>query len=533
MQFQKTLVIVLVVLLLPRPVFGHNEIIHQEMTDLAYQMMVWVERFGGRPTNEVFVPPGWIDFQTRVMEAPGKLRLRNSALAEVSPPKSLHCGAQIDPVANLPEKWWDKPLGKVSFPPTYDFFLNGGCGVWADWALHGVFNRLGTPDHPFLDHTGTVMGLWAASADRNYDDTHLWIRPTSVLGLGKEKDFINDAGNTAAEVILVPVICLFECIFGGCSKCKSDARKAADTINPVDEVEGWIPGVGDISGNDWVGLWHHINMNDGASNEFDAHQGELFEEAGPPGMGMDPVDLVLMAVMDATGLSVNYNDSDGVHEYQISSSPDGAALTQIRDKSQWQFSTLPHTPFEPVSNLAEYGWRRFFDASEHSVRNLAWPLHAIGDATVPMHVVATSAWGHRPYEDSQEYLWPQITLQDRQDQEQINFINRVMQRAFIWNGKILAWRMAHGNSKDVPVRDIVTELAGNTHTYSLQMQGQTGGAWPFSVVASTAYLLEPSATSKLYASIPGAADKARPLFEDGMGAIVALLVAASDSFPPQ
>ena len=376
-------------------------------------------------------------------------------------------------------------------------------------------------------------GRGYVSADRNYDDTHLWIRPTSVLGLGKEKDFINDAGNTAAEVILVPVICLFECIFGGCSKCKSDARKAADTINPVDEIEGWIPGVGDISGNDWVGLWHHINMNDGASNEFDAHQGEFFEEAGPPGMGMDPVDLVLMAVMDATGLSVNYNDSNGVHQYQISSSPDGAALTQIRDKSQWQFSTLPHTPFEPVSNLAEYGWRRFFDAPEHSVRNLAWPLHAMGDATVPMHVVATSAWGHRPYEDSQEYLWPQITLQNSQDQQQIDFINRVMQRAFIWNGKILAWRIAHGNSKDVPVRDIVTELAGNTHAYSLQMQTQTGGTWPFSVVASTAYLLEPSGTSKLYASIPGAADKARPLYEDGMGAIVALLVAASDSFPPQ
>ena len=29
------------------------------------------------------------------------------------------------------------------------------------------------------------------------------------------------------------------------------------------------------------------------------------------------------------------------------------------------------------------------------------------------------------------------------------------------------------------------------------------------------------------------ADKARPLFEDGMGAIIALLVAASDSFPAQ
>jgi hypothetical protein len=51
MHFQKVLAIVLVFLFLPRPVFGHNESIHQEMTDLAYQMMVWVERFGGRQPN--------------------------------------------------------------------------------------------------------------------------------------------------------------------------------------------------------------------------------------------------------------------------------------------------------------------------------------------------------------------------------------------------------------------------------------------------------------------------------------------------
>src|SRR4051812_31707309 len=96
MNLQKFLAIVLVVILLPRPIFGHNEIIHQEMTDLAYQMMVWVERFGGR-TFDGEPAPGWIDFQTRVMAAPGKLRLRNSALAEFAPPKSNRCGAITDP----------------------------------------------------------------------------------------------------------------------------------------------------------------------------------------------------------------------------------------------------------------------------------------------------------------------------------------------------------------------------------------------------------------------------------------------------
>jgi hypothetical protein len=65
------------------------------------------------------------------------------------------------------------------------------------------------------------------------------------------------------------------------------------------------------------------------------------------------------------------------------------------------------------------------------------------------------------------------------------------------------------------------------------MQDETGGAWPFSQAASTAYVLEPTATSRLYANIPGAADLARPLLEDGMGATIALLVAAADSLPAQ
>ena len=124
-------------------------------------------------------------------------------------------------------------------------------------------------------------------------------------------------------------------------------------------------------------------------------------------------------------------------------------------------------------------------------------------------------------------------MQDLSEQEQTAFVARVLQRALFWTEKINAWRSAHGNTLDVPVRSIVTELAANTHAYSLQMQSKTGGIWPFSPVASTAYLVEPTATSKGYAAIPGAADLARPLLEDGLGATIALLVAAADSLPNQ
>jgi hypothetical protein len=518
------------ILLLVQPARAHNEIIHQEMTDLAYQVMAWIEKNEANQTFDGEPAPGWIAFHTRVVSAPAKLRARSSALATAAAPKSLSCPQAVNGVQTLPAKWWDTTLGQVPFAPSFDFAGNDGCGVWLDWKGQGIFANLGVNGAP-TDHAGAVLGMWAASIDRRFDDTHLWIRPTSVAGLGAVKKIVNDAGNTALGLVLVPIVCFFECIFGGCGSCGDDAEKAADTLNPTEEIDGWIPGIGDISGDKYVGMWHHLNMNPGASNEFDDHQGELFEEAGPPGMGMDPVDLVVMAVFDATGLSVNYEDSQGVHAYQIGASPDGAPLTRIRDKAQWQYTTAAHTAFEPVDNLAEYGWRRFFDSPDHPVNDLAWPMHAIGDATVPMHVTATSAWGHRPYEDSQEYLWTRVTGQNLSDQEQRAFIARVLQRAFVWSGKIETWRAAHGNTHDVPIRQIVTELAGNTHDYSMRMQSETHGLWPFSEVASTAYLVEPTATSKAYAAIPGAADLVRPLFEDGMGATIALLVAAADNLP--
>ena len=519
-------------LLLQNPLLAHNEIIHQDMTDLAYQVMRWMEMAKSR-TFDGPGEPGWLQFHARLVAAPAKLRRRQSDLRRLAAPKSLTCGEPMYETTNLPPNWWDKQLEQVPFPPAHDFAGNSGCGVRLGWKPEGIFRNLGNEERPFRDHTGAVLGLWAASVDRQFDDTHLWFRPTSWGGLGAVRNVINEAGNTGLGLLLLPVVCFLDCIFGDCGDCDDDAKALADKLNPTEEIEGWIPGIGDITGEDWVGLWHHINMNEGASNEFDDHQGELFDEAGPQGLGMDAIDLVLMAAFDASGLSVNYDDSRGVHQYQITASPDGSPLTRRRDKAQWQYTTVAHTAFEPVDNLAEYGWRRFFDSPDHPIGDLAWPLHAIGDATVPMHVTATSAWGHRPYEDSQEYIWSRVRMQDMSDQEQLAFISRVLQRAFFWTRKIDAWRAAHGNSRDVPIRSIVSELAANTHAYSMQMHVRTAGGWPFSPTASTAYVVEPTATSKDYAAIPGAADLARPLLEDGMGATIALLIAAADNFGNQ
>ena len=178
----------------------------------------------------------------------------------------------------------------MAYPVSAFFEGSKDCGVSFDRRPNEIFEPLAKDfNRQKLDHTGVVLGFWAASVDHHFDDTHLWIRPTSAAGAGKVKNIIDNAIDKNVSGILLPFVFLADCIFGDCKDCDKDALNIADKINPVDDIEGLIPGVGDVSGDKWVGVWHHINVTSRGSNEYDDRQGELFEEAGPFDVS-DPLD---------------------------------------------------------------------------------------------------------------------------------------------------------------------------------------------------------------------------------------------------
>ena len=497
------------------PAAAHNESIHQAMTDLSWQMMRFVEQTGTARISET--DPEFIAFLERVKTTPHKYLTRPSQLHELVAADSSGCAP---PLQN-----WNTSLGGLRAAPKWDFYKWKQCGSHnADWeaSLAGV-----APD----DFIGAALGFWAGSPDGAYDDTHLWFRPSNALGLGAVREVANEATEDALTVALVPIVCLIDWLFGDGEDCVKDSKKIADTVDVTEEIDGWIPGIGDVHGESWVGVWHFIDMNDGASNEYDERQGKLWDEAGVPGAPMDALELVLMAGFDAAGLSVNFSDSQGIGKYTVDNANDGVQDTIRRDQAKWQFTSIAHTPFEPVNNLAWHGWSRFHSDSAHPVSMLAWPLHAIGDSIAPMHVVGTSAWGHRPFEDSQERIWPGIWNFRKNDvQTQLPAIERTMRRAFEWWKVIEGWRASHGNTKDIPIRQLIRELAARTHAYSMQQHAATLGDWPFSPAASTTYLVAENDSIQAYADTDGAAEKVRPLYEDGMGMTIAVLVAAGEHF---
>ena len=105
-----------------------------------------------------------------------------------------------------------------------------------------------------------------------------------------------------------------------------------------------------------------------------------------------------------------------------------------------------------------------------------------------------------------------------------------MRRAFEWWKVMEAWRAARGGTKDIPIRQIITGVAAHTHDYAMAKNAETLGDWPFSITASTGYLVAKGESINAYAGTDNAAELVRPLYEDGMGAMVALLVAAADYY---
>src|SRR5262249_49768394 len=147
-------------------------------------------------------------------------------------------------------------------------------------------------------------------------------------------------------------------------ECVKHAKMLADKTPSPSDLTGLLPMVGDVTGDKFTGMWHFINLTPGVSDLYDDHQGLFYEEAGVnrvPGV----IDIAITLYSDALGMTVNSAKSDGVHKYQITgpgdSFPDGDkySATDTRGKARWQEYPFAHTPFEPVDNLAYYGWSHF------------------------------------------------------------------------------------------------------------------------------------------------------------------------------
>ncbi len=507
------------------PAAAHEKQVHSDLIDTAYQIILAAEDpslFAGATLPAGVTAKDAEALRVAMVGTPQRLaRLPFDAGQPFAP-----C-----PTSGFQPNDW-KTLGDADAGMSINYAVGAECErtgpALAAGALLETINV-----YKRLRFIGPALGYLAAHADDEFIDTTLQSRPTNAglvvpgfipVGPGPATHAANDALDFGLTVVFLPFVCVADWIIGN-GNCVSHATDLADSANPIDQIAGAIPGIGPSTSDERVvGLWHHINVSGLSSNEYDDVQGYLIDEAGFGGVP-DVLELGFIIAGDATGMSLDYDRSEGPKRYTVFSPDDGLPATKKRSRSDWQFHTVNHTAFEPLDNLAYYGWRQFLSGT-HSAEALEWPLHAIGDAVSPMHTIGSAGWGHQPFERSIERDWPQVRFFRPNDvPSQRAQIRRVFTSALKYRKLVLDWRRTHPGT-DVPVRELITTLA--RETYSGSLVTMVTSSWPYSALASSDYFLFDE--THVY-DRPDNAALVRPLIENGIGAAIAFLVSAAEVVP--
>jgi hypothetical protein len=446
-------------------IMRRGQILTKKVSDLTGTSVVPLDtRPSSVPNSEA---AQWQAFVNETKALPDRIAQVRTGLADPRFP-SAKCGKQY-PVLAAGQHLAQCKAGDIPFAVKRGWASNA-----SDCFIRGNYFA-GDPDHAEFfnslpsNKSGALLGFYGQAVDDEVNDSMWWFSVENAQFVSTFKTVIDDASDFSVAIILAPFACLWA-LFSG-DNCIDKARDWGHQANPVtraDELAKDIEKSIDpfrLDGDDvfsTVGVWHYINVEDGPNGDFNQIAGMHYTHGGWRGgfsvLGVGRIDAVDLGVIiggDATGMTLDPDEALGVSRYQ--QSPDGPIS---RRKDDW-FNTIGHIEFEPLDNLALFGWRRF--QRDHDASGLGWVLHALGDAAEPHHGIAASGWGHRPFEDFAGFAWADMFAETKA--EHYALMSDIVEEAFGWWSMIDAVQKS-GNPNDIPVRDLVTELAFATRQVS-------------------------------------------------------------------
>jgi hypothetical protein len=419
----------------------------------------------------------------------------------------------------------DLTMDKVRLPVTISYAHGASaCAIDENWAPSGVLATVNPGGLTTRDHTGVTLGYWAAAPDQELKD---WVLSSTTLEAIQNPAVVGAIATGAT--VTVAALCALACGFFpiACLLCPAVAVGAgAATIDEITSIDS-----DSLESDKYVGFGHFIDMKPvpAGLSVFDTKPGKFMERAGPAG-APDTTEQLVMALFDLGGVHVNHTESLAPKNYEILLGASGAIgsdfhrNTTHRDQSQWETPTAPHLQLAAVDNLGMFGYdeAKAQKGTSKEAYRIGWPLHAIGDAAVPMHAVGASGYGHRPYEDCVDMVWDSL-VGSEDIATSLETITQVVQRAFGWRKFIKDWRSLHGTT-EVPVRDLVTAIAAKTR--------QKGAASPFvfQPTQSLLYVVNQNAATAAYDN-PAMAAVQRDLVIEAIAAELAFLVSVTEVTP--
>ncbi|HTA92535.1 MAG TPA: hypothetical protein VK745_23315 [Polyangiaceae bacterium] len=369
----------------------------------------------------------------------------------------------------------------------------------------------------------SVIGWHAGSVDDHLNDVVLWVRPQNAPGIKQINQLAEDAFDVSVGAVFLALSCLAS-LFGGGDCDPSSAFDAAKDADPVRAVNNALPGLGDIRSSMFTGLWHFEQVaQTNPTHEYNEHRGIWYPGAGPNGTP-GAVDVAIADGSMIAGLSLNAAESDGISHF--------AQYDQKqRTSDDWQGDTLGNIEFSPLHNLAKYGWDLYVKSGFTDAQGLSYPLHALGDATVPQHVAGTTSYGHRPYEDYVNRNLDALlgtVVDDPSKPEASLTAAQIEAEARMLNGAFDFWVALHQTNGDI--QSLVIKLA--QQTYGMVV---ADGSWPFQDEQSVLYLDPTPTTVDGVTIIPGGQGSENSIqfydqFKDFMPKYLELSVSASIGF---
>jgi hypothetical protein len=382
---------------------------------------------------------------------------------------------------------------------------------------------------------GLILGWHSKAGDDGLEDVVLdsnlvlaIIDSPIIAGLSPR-----DVVQIGLEILAIPFLCI-AAIFGADTCSLEAAEDFAKEANPLTAIAGLIPPM-DVEFHPEImsGMAHFINglgKPGKPENFYYDRRGILYDHAGPDGTP-GSFDILINVGTGALGAVIDYDPGSSdthalmVDQYDlITTGADGHSEPHgKRSRWEWNRDSVGHIEMTPVDNFAFFGWNQFKNDPTRNVKFLRWPLHALGDATVPMHVTGTSAWGHRPYEDAFNNVLKSLRFEGKNG-EQLEQARRILQVAFQVRQDIQARRNQTGLTSDTPIRDLITELAQNT----IATVDSLGHDWAYCDSCSTQYLFGGTHDSLLGYMKDEKVNKMRVLYENSAAFTLAFLMSAAE-----
>jgi hypothetical protein len=521
-----------------RPVAAHNEKVHRDMTDYAYEVMLAAAKY----SNGEALPPDLQSLFKRLAEqVPGLNQFYADAAKAIPRLKGLPSGLPDDdkpcatpflvdlfgglfPDFGLPAgtALADAPLGQITLPLS-PMYHNGNvvCGIDEQWTPSGALADSNPGAFTARDHTGVTLGYWAGQPDRELGD---WRMRSTVLE--ELKSPANVAGAAAKTTVQIALACGLGCVFMPlvCLACPILAGGAAGFV--TDELTSL--NATEIESDDFTTLGHFMDMKPATPGTFDDRRGKLATASGPL-VQPDGLEKVFIASFDVLGLHVNHEASSGPERYEIVLGTPGMPgddlhqNSQTRTASDWETGLATTLEYTPGDNLGRYGLDVFRGNAGTPVgtQRLGWPLHAIGDATVPAMGYGASGWGKRPYEQSVENNWDVLVGSGNRGSS-LATIAKVLLRAYFWRVIIQVWRTQNGKGTDIPLRDLVTGVSEITRV-------KAGGVPAvFKPIESLQWALGQQSQAEAAFETPDIQGLQHDLTVDGIGVSLAFLMSVSE-----